>query len=365
MRPFLLAAAAAPALLCAPNAWSQQSDVDFQFDEPACAWTWTVQALGMTAVPATTDAFNLFGSIVVSLDTNASGEVSEGQFSSASFSFSPDIEGSFPALGISFHMHSVNLGYESLPLDFGDPATSDGSYQGDAWMVCNTGIVTVTIPGGTQFDIDMGGLNSNPQVVTGQFTIGGNGLIHLDSPQSHQFIVTEPNTGIDFEFTVTGILVADEFITLSSYCFGDGSGTMCPCGNGASAGEGCANGTGSGAILSASGTTSVGAGDLVLSGSQLIASQPGLYFQGNNAVNGGSGVTFGDGLRCAGGNVVRLQVKVADSSGASSTTIDIGSAGGVSAGETKRYQLWYRDPQTSMCGTTFNLTSGIEAVWTP
>lgn len=365
MRPLLLSAAIVPALLFTPSVQAQQSDIDFVIDEPASDWTWSATALGMNAVPASTDAFNLYGPMVISLGTNANGEVSEGQFSSASISFLNEIEGSFPALGISFHMHSVDLSYESLPLDFGDPATSDGSFQGDAWMVCTTAIVTVTLPGGATFDIDLGGLSSNPQIILGQFTIGSNGLIHLASNQSHIFTVTEPNTGIDIEFTVTGNLVADEVVALTAFCFGDGSGTNCPCANSAGVGEGCANGTGSGAILGASGTTSIAAGDLVLEGSQLIPTQPGLYFQGDNAVNGGSGIAFGDGLRCAGGNVVRLQVRVADASGASSTTINIGSTGGVSSGQTKRYQLWYRDPQTSMCGTTFNLTNGVEAVWAP
>ncbi|MDP6538625.1 MAG: hypothetical protein QF903_10375 [Planctomycetota bacterium] len=365
MKRALLAAAAAQALLLTPNAWSQATMRDFQLDTAASAWTWTAQALGINAVPVTTDAFNLSGTLQVSLGTNASGEVSEGQFVDGSFDFAPDMEGSFPGLGISFHMHSVNLGFESMQLDFGNPATSTGSFQGDAWIICHSALVTVTLPGGGSFDIDLAGLTSNPQNITGQFTVGSNGLIRLDSPQSHPFTVTEPNTGIDFDFTVTGLMAADEFVTLTSYCFGDGSGTTCPCANGGGPGEGCGNGNGPGAVLGASGTTSIGAGDLVLAGSQLIASQPGLYFQGNNAVNGGNGVTFGDGLRCAGGNVVRLQVRVADSGGNSSTTIDIGAAGGVSAGDTKRYQLWYRDPQSSPCGSTFNLTGGIEAIWGP
>ncbi|MAF67592.1 MAG: hypothetical protein CMJ84_18295 [Planctomycetes bacterium] len=365
MKRLLLAATAAPFLLFAPSAWSQQTMRGFQIDTTASAWTWTAQALGQNAVPATTDAFNLSGTMQVSLGTNASGEVSEGQFSDGSFDFAPDMEGSFPTLGVSFHMHSVLLGFESMVLDFGNPSTSNGTFSGDAWIIAHAAIVTITLPGGSQFDIDLAGLTSNPQIISGQFTVGSSGLIHLNSAQSHTFTVTEPNTGIDFDFTVTGVMVADEFVTLSSYCFGDGSGTMCPCGNSSGPGEGCGNGNGPGAILGASGTTSISAGDLVLSGSQLIANQPGLYFQGNNAVSGGNGVTFGDGLRCAGGNVVRLQVRVADSSGASATTINVGAAAGVSAGDTKRYQLWYRDPASSPCGTTFNLTSGIEALWTP
>ena len=149
----------------------------------------------------------------------------------------------------------------------------------------------------------------------------------------------------------------------TSFCTGDGTGTICPCGNAGNLGEGCANGSGSGGLLSSSGSASISAANLVLEGSQLIPSQPGLYFQGNNAVAGGAGIQFGDGLRCAGGGVIRLQVRFAAADGTSETNIDIAQKGGVAAGDTKRYQCWYRDPNTSPCGTAFNLTNGYELTW--
>jgi hypothetical protein len=155
---------------------------------------------------------------------------------------------------------------------------------------------------------------------------------------------------------------------------GDGGGTGisfcdsvdsigCPCGNAGAAGEGCANGTGEGAIMSAAGDASASAPSLVLSTAHLIPGQPGLYFQGNNAIAGGQGIHFGDGLRCAGGAVVRLQVRFAAADGTSATTTNIAGAGSVSAGDTKRYQLWYRDPNSSACGSLFNLSNGVEIVW--
>jgi hypothetical protein len=147
----------------------------------------------------------------------------------------------------------------------------------------------------------------------------------------------------------------------SSFCFGLG----CPCGND-DATAGCANDTGGGAILSASGSISVSAANLALSATGLTPG-PGLFFQGNNAVNSGGGNPFGDGLRCAGGSVVRLEVLFANSGNGftTQTTISIASAGGVSAGEMKRYQYWYRDAGVSPCGTGFNLTNGFELVWQP
>ena len=51
------------------------------------------------------------------------------------------------------------------------------------------------------------------------------------------------------------------------------------------------------------------------------------------------------------------------SGGASATTSSIVTKGGVSAGETKYYQHWYRDTDESPCDSGFNLTNGIEITW--
>jgi len=142
----------------------------------------------------------------------------------------------------------------------------------------------------------------------------------------------------------------------ASYCFG----VSCPCGNNDPS-AGCANYTGAGASLSASGSASISADDLVLEASG-VTSGPGLYFQGDNAINGGNGTSFGDGMRCAGGSIVRLQVRFS-SGGASQTTLSISTKGGVSAGQLKRYQYWYRDTDGSPCGSNFNLSTGLELVW--
>jgi hypothetical protein len=149
----------------------------------------------------------------------------------------------------------------------------------------------------------------------------------------------------------------------TSFCVGDGAGTACPCANVSTNGGGCANGSTLGGVISGTGSASVSAADLVLSGASLIGSQPGLYFQGDNAINSGSGIAFGDGLRCAGGGVIRLQVRFADANGDSATSADLVAKGGVVAGDVKRYQIWYRDPATTPCGGQFNLSNGLEITW--
>jgi hypothetical protein len=146
------------------------------------------------------------------------------------------------------------------------------------------------------------------------------------------------------------------------YCFCD---TGAPCGNESTGGEGCQNITGQGAYLEGLGSASLGAADLLLHGAQFPPNQPALFFQGDSRVNGGSGLVFGDGLRCAGVNVVRLEVQAASAGGEVTSSVSIGGAGGALAGEVKRYQVWYRDPAGSPCGSLYNLTNGLELQWQP
>ena len=53
-----------------------------------------------------------------------------------------------------------------------------------------------------------------------------------------------------------------------------------------------------------------------------------------------------------------------DFSGATQTSVDVASHGGVLAGDLKRYQLWYSDPG-SLCGSLFNLSNAVELSWQP
>jgi len=157
-----------------------------------------------------------------------------------------------------------------------------------------------------------------------------------------------------------------------AYCFGDpGSGTPCPCNNdndGSVPGSGCANGVyASGARLSGSGTASLTGDTVVLASTHLEPSNSGLYFQANNDLS--PGLTWGDGLRCAGGQLKRLGVRFSNASGSSDTSgfaLSISAkAGNILAGDTKYYQCWYRNPLNSPCGADFNATNGYAITWAP
>jgi hypothetical protein len=151
----------------------------------------------------------------------------------------------------------------------------------------------------------------------------------------------------------------------TAFCFGDGSGAPCPCGNTAVAGEGCRNSSGAGGVMASQGSDSVAANDLAIVADQLRPNQPALLFSGNNAVNGGQGIAFGDGLRCAGGGLRRLGIRVPDPLGSATWGPGLAVQGSYAAGQTARFQVWYRDPVAGPCGTTFNLTHGLEVVFAP
>lgn len=157
-----------------------------------------------------------------------------------------------------------------------------------------------------------------------------------------------------------------EFQLVDAYfCRGDGSAAPCPCGNGGQVHRGCANGSGDGALLTASGSTSLASADLVLHADNMLPSNPGLFFQGTNQVAGGAGIAFGDGLRCAGGTVKRIQVRISGFDSKAATTLDIGAKGGALAGQTLHYQIWYRDTFTTTCGWYFNTSNGLSLTWQP
>lgn len=149
----------------------------------------------------------------------------------------------------------------------------------------------------------------------------------------------------------------------TAFCFGDGSGAPCPCGNIGAPGHGCLNSSSAGSRLSATGTASILGADLVLGATGSTPSAPGIFFQGAIQVAGGSGAPFGDGLQCASGPIIRLEVVIADSQGAAHTTSTIAASGAVSPGDVRFYQWWYRDSQGSPCGSGFNLSNGLRIDW--
>jgi hypothetical protein len=175
--------------------------------------------------------------------------------------------------------------------------------------------------------------------------------------------------GLDTDVNANGIPDSCEGVTGTPFCFGDGTGTACPCANQVPPGTvaGCTSSLGTGGTLLASGNASLSNDTIVLQGSGMPNSSA-LYFQGTNQQTAGAGVQFGDGKRCAGGAITRLRI-----------TTNVGGAsqypfGGnpsvsvkclVTVPGIRTYQVWYRNAAAFCTPATFNLSNGLQLTWVP
>ncbi|MBL8862475.1 MAG: hypothetical protein JNK02_10745 [Planctomycetes bacterium] len=283
-----------------------------------------------------------------------------------------------PALGlVTCWTVTIDLGVSG---SFVLPADGDGVYQGGssadrfAWAMSSSspassltgpviaGNPAVCAPGaGTTFS----GL---PGPGTG---LGNNDSFRLEPPPPTwggcYWLGGDPFGG--FELVLFGEACPASGVTALVVCAGDGSGTACPCGNTspAGAGDGCLNSLGRGGRLRAFGIASLSNDQLTLLGSQM-PDAPGLYFQGTSAQSAGQGSTFGDGLRCASGTLVRLGVQT-NAAGASQHPGPheprIATQGGVTVPGTRVYQVWYRNVAPFCAPEGFNLTNGLLVDWAP
>jgi plastocyanin len=232
------------------------------------------------------------------------------------------------------------------------------------------GVYTYTsIPGGLNATINVTGA-ANAAVAT---PMGG---------QEYRFRMDDTSGGLGIQLCYElsfrdwpgNVLVAPSHcialtgsLTGTGYCFGDGSGAACPCGNNALVGSdtGCLTSLGFGGRLSASGNASISADTLLLSG-QSMPNSSALYFQGTTQQSAGAGFAFGDGKRCVVGSVVRLGTKI-NAGNASSYPVggdlSVSVKGLVVAPGTRYYQIWFRNAAAFCQPETFNLSNGWTIVW--
>ena len=168
----------------------------------------------------------------------------------------------------------------------------------------------------------------------------------------------------------------------STMCFPTIDAIACPCGNNpASPDRGCNNSFNTGgAKLTLTGTNSLSNDTVVITATDERPNVTSLFLQGNNVL--ASGVFFGDGVRCAAGQLLRLNSPggtAADGAGTvvypnatfpqsvSSRSAFLGQP--ISAGQTRWYQTYYRDPDLGFCpappGNSWNVTHGVALVWNP
>jgi len=139
-----------------------------------------------------------------------------------------------------------------------------------------------------------------------------------------------------------------------------------PCSN-RDYGAGCVNqGQWRGGRMLASGTTSVAADDLLLITEMLPPNQPCIVIRGKNEI---AQTQLGEGWRCIGSPFFRMQPQTTGPNGVVSRGPGITfstrtTMSEIKAGQTWRFQLWYRD-FLSQCGNDSNVSNGYVVTFTP
>ena len=116
------------------------------------------------------------------------------------------------------------------------------------------------------------------------------------------------------------------------------------------------NSVGPGSLISALGSTLISDNDFRLISTGSPSGTFGLFFFGPNEVQ----ITFGNGFRCIGGGIWRLQpIAVADGAGVAHRALDFSGSPEdlITPGSTFKFQWWYRDPMGG--GAAFNLSDGL------
>lgn len=162
---------------------------------------------------------------------------------------------------------------------------------------------------------------------------------------------------------------------------------LCPCGNEPADPEpirGCANSSGEGATLFATGAAFVSDDQLRFEVRSSTPSAFGILLSADDALPAqgacppGSGFAPAnfDGLRCVGGMLRRHGGRSADANGDTGLTnsawggmdgppVGLIAQGGFSAGQTRSFQCIYRDQGTQVCMTGLNTTNAVRVTFAP
>jgi hypothetical protein len=221
------------------------------------------------------------------------------------------------------------------------------------------------LTGGTSREsVGTGGTQGNGYTYHAVGTSDGRYVVFESDAQN---LVSGDTNGVDIFLRDRGQLAATPF------CFGDGTqASACPCGNSGAPGHGCENSAATGGgLLSISGFSEPDSAVLAASG--LPPTALAIFLEGNAQL--APGVSFGDGVRCAGGTLKRLYIKsavagIASAPEAGDSPLGFRSAflgDPIAPGTSRWYQTYYRDPDPNFCaapaGNLWNVTNGVQADW--
>ena len=389
------AALAAGLFVCVTPAARAQTPHTLTINQAASSFTWSAVTSAGTVQGVPNNNFNLSGT--VEMDLYATQPVQAASLEGSDAMVVPDLMGRIPN-PLPFLPPLLTLQITNLHLSATSPVfpvSGVGIFTTDVTMEALSGVVSATVLGTAQPPTDLTGSLSDPTPVTGTVTRTGN-LITLTAPINSVFNFVDPGTMTTVTVTLSGTVVAsgaaiDE--TANRYCSGDGGDqlgcTNCPCGNNTMPGTigGCLNGASTRAILGATGLASVSADTLRF---QVVGANPstfGVLTSGDNrAPNNPASPCFGldsgiqsaslDGLRCVVGAVQRHGARSSDVAG------DIGistpgwgppngpaggliAQGGFTAGQTRHYQVIYRELPTLVCMTGQNTSDACSVTFVP
>ncbi len=245
-------------------------------------------------------------------------------------------------------------GYGALQIDLGAPGTD----------------IRSTVP--TNGYGELTGTSMATPHVTGAVAF----LHSVASPSFKSFFQSSPGAAA-LELKAIMLANVDVIPSLQGQTVSDGRLNLFKAASAISAWGGCVGGTstycqaspnsyGLGAKIWGSGSTSLANNDFGLVVVAAVPNEPGLFYYGPNQIS----APFGDGFRCVGGTLFRLNPPVlADGFGDVARAVDFHAApanagpGAITAGSTWRFQYWYRDPAAG--GAGFNLSDGLEATFCP
>lgn len=342
----------------------------FRINQSASNCTWSGTSTLGPIVGNPSNAFQLAGTTQLDLLTVASATITDAAFTGGDTYTIPDLHGRIPN-PIPLFPPLATIDVVGLHMTATAPSAPvfAGAFNSTVTLTATAGTMTVTPLGSAPTTTPLAGSSSAPTAVSAAITLSGSGL-HLVAPINTSFAFADPTSGASGTITLVGMLDAT-YALYSPYCFGDGSGTPCPCANNSApaAQAGCLSSIGSGGRITASGLPIVSADSLSLNASGMPATVASLYFQGTLSENGGLGSLRGDGLLCTAGTLIRLGTRT-NAGGASSFPGGSGQLvsvrGGVNpAGGTYFYQAWYRNAAAFCTSETYNLTNGVAVTWLP
>ena len=155
-----------------------------------------------------------------------------------------------------------------------------------------------------------------------------------------------------------------------AFCAGDQQDIFfqpCPCDNAGDLGHGCANSTNAaGALLAVTGQTDP-VDTIHLNATLMPTTASAIFLKGD--ANASGGISFGDGVRCVDGSLIRLGTLTSVAGACSyptgaQTAVSVRGATPIGSGLVAYYQTYYRNAASTFCPPeTFNVTNGFIITW--